>query len=63
MVAQNGLLADVHEKESTGAIGVLCFSFIEAGLAEKRRLLVSAGSCDLDGTAEDVRHGLAIYTG
>src|SRR5271163_874401 len=38
--------AGVHQKEAPGSVGILGFAGSEAGLAEKRRLLIAEDSCD-----------------
>ena len=38
--------AGVHQEEAAGAVGILGFARLEAGLAEKRRLLIAEDSRD-----------------
>ena len=54
------LVADVHQHEAAGAVGVLRHARLEAGLSEQSRLLVACHACDLDRAAEEFRIGLAV---
>ena len=47
------LVADVHQHEAAGAVGILRLARREAGLAEKRRLLVARGAGDLHRRSEE----------
>ena len=53
-------LADVHQHETAGAVGVLCAAGRKTRLAEGGRLLVAENAGDRDRTAEPFFLGLSI---
>ena len=60
VLGEDGLFTGVHQQERAGAVGVLGFAGMIAGLAEQSRLLVARSACDLDRAAEQRRIRLAV---
>ena len=56
---RGGRLADIHEHEAAGAVGVLGLAGLEAGLADERRLLIAEDAGD--GQTRQRPHGLAVH--
>ena len=42
------LLSGIHQKETSGTVGILRLALVETGLSEKRRLLVTRSSRNRD---------------
>ena len=54
-----GVVAGIEQQETTGSVGRLGHSRLEAGLADQRRLLVARDAADRDGTLQEAGCGLA----
>ena len=60
VLAVHGLLAGIHQQETTGAVGILCLAGAEALLSEEGGLLIAGGTGDGDGGTEEFGQGMAV---